>query len=143
MNIWRANEHWLTASSLRITTAAPESQTCEGTLYTADPIANLVVLRLGTSDKSGDYRIIPVSRIQSFQIMSLATRAEMDIANAQPKIAELDLKRLEKRCDDRVAALKEQAKSKGKGVTMEAQAIFDALKRMYAHHTYVSLTRHC
>ncbi|KAK5735437.1 hypothetical protein LTR17_008134 [Elasticomyces elasticus] len=117
---------------IKVTTAAPESKTYEGTVYTADPITNLVVLNArvkGATESASDYRVLPISRIQSFQIMSLAD-GNADIANAHPKIAEVDVKRWEKRCEDRIAALKEQERNRGKGVSKEGQAIYDALKRI-------------
>ena len=131
---------------IKLTTAAPESHTYDGTLYTADPTTNMVVLntRIAATNPStdvasqpSDYRIIPISRIQSFQIVSLASGGnarESGIASAKPSIAAVDVRRLEKRCEDRVRALKEQEKNRGKGVSKEGQAIFDAFKRMYVNH---------
>jgi protein LSM12 len=130
------------SNSIKLTTAAPENKTYDGILYTADPITSLVVINVRTptinpstdiASQPGDYRIIPISRIQSFQIVSLTSGnnvSESDIATARPSVAELDVKRLEKRVADRVQALKEQEQNKGKGVTKEAQAIFDAFRRM-------------
>lgn len=72
---------------------------------------------------SGDYHIIPVSRVQNFQITSLATQ--------QPAaLPPVDTKRLKDRENARIAQLKDQAADKGKGVSKEAQAIYDALKRV-------------
>jgi protein LSM12 len=127
---------------IKLTTTAPESKTYDGILYTADPITSLVVINVRASlansssdgaSQPGDYRIIPISRIQSFQIVSLASGndvSESGIAAAKPNVTEVDVKRLERRVTDRVQALKEQEKSRGKGVTKEAQAIFDAFQRM-------------
>ena len=82
------------------------------------------------ASQPGDYRVMPISRLQSFQIISLAS-GSANLTTALPKLSEVDMKRLENRCEDRVAALKEEERSRGKGVTREGQAIFDALKRMY------------
>ncbi|TKA40822.1 hypothetical protein B0A54_08092 [Friedmanniomyces endolithicus] len=126
--------------SIKVTTTAPDSNTYEGSLYTADPISNLLVLNIRAAatktaaelaSQPGDYRVMPISRLQSFQIVSLAS-GSANPTTAIPKLSEVDMKRLEKRCEDRVAALKEEVRSRGKGVTREGQAIFDALKRMYA-----------
>ncbi|TKA77128.1 hypothetical protein B0A55_04114 [Friedmanniomyces simplex] len=125
-------------TGIKVTTTAPDSKTYEGSLYTADPITNLLVLNMrATAAKTaveiasqpGDYRVMPISRIQTFQILSLAS-GDADLTTARPKVAEMDIKRQEKRCEDRVAALKEQERNRGKGVTKEGQAIFDALKRI-------------
>ncbi|KAK4548958.1 hypothetical protein LTR36_008731 [Oleoguttula mirabilis] len=81
----------------------------------------------------GDYHIIPVSRVQSFQIIALAGGAESSdssIASSQPAIGTVDVKRLRHREEERVRKLKDEEKNMGKGVTKEAQAIFDSFKRM-------------
>lgn len=43
----------------------------------------------------------------------------------------MDIKRLKDRETTRIAQLKDQAADRGKGVSKEAQAIYDALKRVY------------
>ena len=86
-----------------------------------------------TGAQAGDYHIIPVSRIQSFQILSLASSvegSESSFANALPAIGPVDTKRLQQREEKRVRELKEEQKNMGKGVTKEAQAIFDSFNRM-------------
>ena len=86
-----------------------------------------------TGAQPGDYHLIPISRIQSFQILSLATSAdgsESSFANALPPIGPVDTKRLQQREEKRVRELKEEQKNMGKGVTKEAQAIFDSFNRM-------------
>ena len=111
--------------SIKLTTTAPHSQTYEGTLFTACPVLNLVAIntRPTAPSDSGDYHIIPVSRVQNFQITSLASQ--------QPSaLALVDTKRLKERETARIAQLKDQAADRGKGVSKEAQAIYDALKRV-------------
>jgi hypothetical protein len=94
-------------------------------LFTACPVLNLVAIntRPTPASDSGDYHIIPVSRIQNFQITSLATQQP----SALPPV---DTKRLKDRETARIAQLKDQAADRGKGVSKEAQAIYDALKRV-------------
>jgi protein LSM12 len=75
-----------------------------------------------------------VSRIQTFTVTSLASNVESGdsgFASAQPAIAKLGLDRLKKREEERVKKLKDDEQNRGKGVTKEAQAIFDSFKRMY------------
>ena len=60
--------------------------------------------------------------------MSLAA---VGLANAQPPIGPIDQQRLKQRLDAKVEKLKEEERNRGKGVTKEAQAIFDSFKRMY------------
>jgi len=125
---------------IKLTTAAPHALTYEGTLFTACPILNVVAINTrsstpaaNTSAQPGDYTVIPVSRIQSFQVLSLASGAdgsESSIATAQPAIGPVDVKRLKQREEQRIRKLKEEEKDRGKGVTREAQAIFDSFKRI-------------
>lgn len=130
----------LTCGSCRIklTTAAPHSQTYEGTLSTACPILNLVFIeRRDTSTQTSSFNVIPVSRVQSFQIMALAE--EGGFANAQPPITPVDYKRLEQRLETKISKAKDAERNQGKGVTKEAQAIFDAIRRMYVAFTPVQM----
>lgn len=122
------------SSSIKLTTAAPHSQTYEGTLSTACPILNLVFIeRREANSPTSNFNVIPVARIQNFQIMSLAE--EGGFANAQPPVAPVDVKRLEQRLAANVEKAKEEERNQGKGVTKEAQAIFDSFKRMYVTQT--------
>ena len=138
-------EDWLTTTnSIKLTTTSPHSQTLEGSLFTACPITNLVAINTraptttggDAAKQAGDYHIIPVSRIQGFQITSLASSADGSLTSAHAAIAPVDLKRLQERENARVRKLKEDEGSRGKGVTKEAQAIFDALKRVYVLPTH-------
>ncbi|EME42616.1 hypothetical protein DOTSEDRAFT_73451 [Dothistroma septosporum NZE10] len=125
-------------AKVKITTSAPQSQTLEGTLYTADPILNIVAINTrapspnGTA-QPGDYHIIPSSTIRSFQIVDLApfgTAGDSNFADAAPSIGPIDPRQLLKREETRVAQLKEQEANRGKGVSKDGQALFDALKRI-------------
>lgn len=131
---------------MKLTAAGPQPQTYEGTLFTACPILNVVILNTRSSAapptpavngnaQAGDYHIIPVSRIQTFQITSPATGVESggeaSFANTLPPIGPVDVARLRQREQARIEKLKEEERNRGKGVTKEAQAIFDSFKRMY------------
>ena len=132
--------------SIKLTTAAPHAQTFEGTLFTACPITNIVAINTrstspstNTAAQPGGYHLIPVSRVQSFQIVSLASGtngSESTIATAQPAIGPVDIKRLKQREEEKIRKLKEDEKNRGKGVTREAQAIFDSFKRMYVEELH-------
>jgi hypothetical protein len=117
--------------SVRISTS-PVSSTIEGTLFTACPITNLVAINTadGKQAKAGDYHIIPISRIQSFQIVSLAQNNEStSFADAVPSLHALDIRALKAREANAVGKLQESEARRGKGVTREAQDIFDAFSR--------------
>ncbi|PYH78156.1 hypothetical protein BO82DRAFT_343272 [Aspergillus uvarum CBS 121591] len=119
---------------VRISTA-PVASTIEGTLFTADPITNLVAIDTadGKQSQTGDYRIIPISRIQSVQILSLAPSATTSdgpsFADAVPPLHALDIRSLKNREANAIAKAHESEARRGKGVTREAQDIFDAFSR--------------
>ena len=84
------------------------------------------------SNQAGNYHIIPVKNISSFQVQSLdSSSAEQSFSNVAPPVASLDIKRLREREEAKIRQLREQQRKKGKGVTREAQAVYDALDRMY------------
>lgn len=119
--------------SIRITTAAPNTSTIEGTLFTACPITNLVAINTSTQtspnptslNQSGNYHIIPASRIQSFQVISPAPT----VVDGAPALQALETRALKAREASAVAKLQEAEARRGKGVTREAQDIFDAFSR--------------
>jgi hypothetical protein len=128
---------WLTIThSIKLTTAAPHSHTIEGSLFTACSLTNLVAINTrtdsggNTAAQPSDYHFVPVSRIQSFQVTALAGDGTGTIANAQPSIGPVDTKRLKQREEARIRKLKEDETNRGRGVTKEAQDIFDSLKRV-------------
>lgn len=133
--------------SVKVTTVPPLSHTFEGSLFTACPITNVVAVdirakpsnaRSNSAAQPGDYHIIPVSRIQNFQVISLPpVTDEGTLATAHPPIGPVDLKRLKEREEARVTKLKEDEANRGRGVTKEGQAIFDSLRRVYAASTNV------
>ncbi|KAK2792675.1 hypothetical protein FQN51_001593 [Onygenales sp. PD_10] len=139
-------------SRIRVTTAPPTSTTYEGTLFTACPITNLVAINTSpppptpiTSDapalsQPSDYHIIPISRIQNFQLISLAPQSSSTssspseqnsspFTNAYPSIYPLDIRALRNREAAAVAKLHEREQRRGKGVSKEAQDLFDAFSR--------------
>ncbi|KAE8412390.1 anticodon-binding domain-containing protein [Aspergillus pseudocaelatus] len=119
---------------VRITTA-PVFTTIEGTLFTACPITNLVAINTAADTKqtAADYRIIPISRIQSFQLLSLAPSSNSaegpSFADAVPSVHALDIRALKTREANAVGKLQEGEAKRGKGVTREAQDLFDAFSR--------------
>ncbi|KAJ5287411.1 hypothetical protein N7478_003097 [Penicillium angulare] len=124
---------------VRITTAGPSSSTYEGTLFTACPITNLVAINTSpapaASDakqaQSGDYHVIPVSRIQSCQLLALPSNSSESpsFTDAQPTIQALDTRALKAREIKAVGDILDKEARRGKGVTREAQDIFDAFSR--------------
>lgn len=122
--------------------------TLEGTLFTACPITNLIAINTsplpptpitpGTPALSSpaDFHIVHISRIQHFQLISLPPQTASSsvepgspFANAYPTIYPLDIRALKNREAAAVAALQEREMQRGKGVTKEAQDLFDAFSR--------------
>lgn len=103
------------------------------------PITNLVAINTSavTSStdpkqaQSGDYHVIPVSRIQSFQLLTLPSNSSdsPSFTDAQPTIQALDTRALKTREIKAVSEILEREARRGKGVTREAQDIFDAFSR--------------
>ncbi|KAI9761682.1 MAG: Triose-phosphate Transporter [Chaenotheca gracillima] len=133
---------------IRVTTTL--NQTFEGTLFTADPITNLIAINTtpppptptsaSTSAQPGDYVIIPISKLQNFQLVALAATdggaagakngtIPSTFEAALPSVRSIDMKALKAR--EKAAVEKELAneRNRGKGVGQEAQDIYDALKR--------------
>lgn len=119
---------------MKVTTSAP-STTIEGTIYTACPITNLLAIS-STSGASQptSYNLIPIFRIQSFAILELpasvsAQSITATFENVQPPIARADIKVLKAREEAAIRKVRERDSMRGKGVSKEAQDIFDALSR--------------
>ncbi|KAI9824875.1 MAG: hypothetical protein M1832_001480 [Thelocarpon impressellum] len=123
---------------IRVTTTL--SQTLEGTLFTADPLTNLIAINTApppptpatatTPLQPGDYHIIPIAALQSFQLLSLAPdAASASFESAVPALKPIDMKAA--RARERAAVEKELRKerARGRGVGREAQEIYDALSR--------------
>ncbi|KAI9673902.1 MAG: hypothetical protein M1817_002108 [Caeruleum heppii] len=134
---------------IRLTTTT--NTTHEGTLFTADPLTNIIAINTApppptpasasTSPQPGDYHIIPISKLQSFQLLSLAPRmanpsssagtpsSGPNFENAVPSIRPIDVRALRQRERNALEAERRKEQSRGRGVPKEAQEIYDALGR--------------
>jgi hypothetical protein len=92
-----------------------------------------------TAAQPGDFHIIPFTRIASCQVIALQQNGDGSIANALPPIGPVDTKQLQKREAARIEQLKAEENDRGKGVTREAQAIYDSLRRMYVDNVDSSM----
>lgn len=122
--------------SIRVTVTSPISTSYEGTLMTADPITNLLVIATSSpapdpsaTSLSGSFHLIPISSLASVPtILSLAPSSQTSsFAAALPPLAPLPIAALRAREEAAIRAMKEKDMKRGKGVTKEAQEIFDAL----------------
>lgn len=118
---------------MKLTTAAPHSQTFEGTIYTACRITNIIALNTAPPSSNastpGDFHLIPIARIQSLNVVSLPSGNADE--GTQPAIAKIDLKALKAREEAAIRKIRERDATRGKGVSREAQELFDALAKQY------------
>ena len=113
-------------SRIRLQTLPPQSRTLEGTVFAISPILNLLTLTSSPNptDDASTYHILPFSAVQHFSVISLPSPP------TQPKeLPPLDHSALQSRLDAAITRLKAEDARKGKGVTREAQDIFDRISR--------------
>ena len=124
-------------------TTGPASLELLGTCFCADPILNVIILQTmdqGDSNNTGSnhassYHIVPVSKIESLQILSLPERPRAETKptafdTALPPIARVDIREVMRRGDNALQKTRKRDAEKGKGVTREAQEIFDELNNL-------------
>jgi hypothetical protein len=130
----------LTPSSIKIT-CAPGKNVLEGTLFTACNLTHAIAINTAAPpnpsasvfSQPGDYHIIPFAHIESFEIIGSGERAPESPAGfegAVPSISKLDLAALQAREDQTIREMKKKDAQKGRGVSQEAQALFDEISRM-------------
>ena len=132
----------LTLGSIKIT-CAPANNVLEGTLFTACNTTNAIAINTAPappnpsaslSSQPGDYHIIPFAHILSFEIIGLGERAPGSNAGFDgtiPSIAKVDMAALMAREEQTIREMKKKDAQKGKGVSREAQEIYDAINRTY------------
>lgn len=138
----RLNVARLTVCSIKIT-CAPNNNVLEGTLFTACNTTNAIAINTAPAppnpsaslaSQPGDYHIIPFAHILSFEIIGLGERAQEPNAGfggAVPTIAKVDMAALMAREEQTIREMKKKDAQKGKGVSRDAQDIFDYLARTY------------
>ena len=139
--------------TLRIKITTTHSITLEGTLFTYCPLLNVVALNTAPLPSAhsltpppADYHIIPVSRVQSLNVLSSSASDNTNTSStggvgdvngmvsgfdkALPALRKLDTKALREREERAVRKAQEVEAKRGKGVSAEAQTLFNALDRM-------------
>ncbi|KAK3076405.1 hypothetical protein LTS18_013126, partial [Coniosporium uncinatum] len=95
-------------------------------VYGADVQGNtLAIIESPTASAIGNFRIVTISAISNFEVLALPSEAD-----PLPGAGKVDHDALQRREDELVRRLKEEEANRGKGVTKEAQEVFDAMKRM-------------
>jgi hypothetical protein len=128
------------ASRIRVTLTAPVHSTVEGTVYTADPQTNLLVLNTSSTNATiisslsmaapaGAYRVIPISQISSYQTVSLPSQTSDGPSNA---VNALDVNAVSARLAKSIATQQAVFARLGpKGTAPTDQALFEALSRTH------------
>jgi hypothetical protein len=101
----------------------------EGSIFAVDASMDLVAIRAATSPTgpapaTGNYHVIPISQISSFKILSAAKDTENEVV-----LGKVDTEALRQREEKAIAEAKKVEANIGKGVTKEAQEIFDHISR--------------
>jgi hypothetical protein len=132
--------HQLTHPSIKVT-CAPGKNVLEGTLFTACNLTHAIAINTAPAppnpsasifSQPGDYHIIPFAHIESFEIIGTGERASESAPGfdgALPSISKVDLAALQAREDQTIREMKKKDMQKGKGVSPEAQELFDAISR--------------
>ncbi|KAF2268468.1 hypothetical protein CC78DRAFT_529919 [Lojkania enalia] len=122
-------------------TCAPNHNVLEGTLFTTCNVTNAIAINTAPAppnpsaslaSQPGDYHIIPFAHIVNFEIIGSGDRAAESgpgFDGALPSIAKVDLDALKAREEQTIREMKRKDAMRGKGVTREAQEIFDAIAR--------------
>ena len=130
----------LTHISIKVT-CAPGKNVLEGTLFTACNLTHAIAINTAPAppnpsasifSQPGDYHIIPFAHIESFEIIGTGERASESAPGfdgALPSISKVDLAALQAREDQTIREMKKKDMQKGKGVSPEAQELFDAISR--------------
>jgi hypothetical protein len=83
----------------------------------------------------GNYHIIPISQIAAFHILQLPVEGDCvegsgpGFEGAMPSISKVDMEALRQREENAVKEMKKFEASRGKGVSKEAQEIYDHIAR--------------
>lgn len=126
--------------SIKIT-CAPNNNVLEGTLFTACNLTNAIAINTAPAppnpsaplaSQPGDYHIIPFAHILSFEIVGSGERVAESAPGfdgAMPSISKVDIAALQAREEQTIREMKKKDAQKGKGVSKEAQELFDAISR--------------
>lgn len=122
-------------------TCAPHDKVLEGTLFTTCNVTNAIAINTAPAppnpaaplaSQPGDYHIIPFAHILNFELIGMGERqsgSAPGFDGALPSISKVDMDAIKAREEQTIREMKKKDAQKGKGVTKEAQEIFDAINR--------------
>jgi Anticodon-binding domain len=117
----------------RVKIATADKKTLEGTIYTYSSASSTVAISTsstsGSSNVASTYHFIPTSQILSVSTLS----AEKDVDVTAP-LPQLDSHALRVREAAAIDKLLQAEQKKGKGVTGEAQELFNYFDRMFVQY---------
>jgi hypothetical protein len=114
----------------------------EGTLFTTCNVTNAIAINTAPAppnpsaplqSQPGDYHIIPFAHILSFELVGAGERAPESgpgFDGALPSISKMDMAAIRAREEQTIREMKKKDAQKGKGVSKEAQDVFDAVSRL-------------
>ncbi|KAF2134416.1 hypothetical protein P153DRAFT_362186 [Dothidotthia symphoricarpi CBS 119687] len=135
-----SNLYKAVGSRIKIT-CAPNNNVLEGTLFTACNLTNAIAINTAPappnpsaplSSQPGDFHIIPFAHIVSFEIVGSGERAPQSTPGfdgVQPSISKVDIAALHAREEATIREMKKKDAQKGRGVSKEAQDMFDFISR--------------
>ena len=107
-----------------ISVTTVQNSTHQGCVYSFDPVANYLVLQ----QPSSAFLFIRLSHIKNISIPNTQSEEFAALVAAGPiEVTALPIERLRIREEKRVREERERWIRRGKGVTLEAQSIFDAI----------------
>jgi hypothetical protein len=123
-------------------TCAVDNKVLEGTLFTACNITNAIAINsapappnpsASLASQPGNWHIIPFAHILNFKVFDSPgeriAESGPGFDSALPSISKIDLDALKAREENTIREIKRKDALKGKGVTKEAQEVFDFLAR--------------
>nr|CCA23876.1 conserved hypothetical protein [Albugo laibachii Nc14] len=108
-----------------ISVTSSKGESIEGSVFTVDPVANLLILEERKS-KATSKKKTHIFHLDALQQIKLVRMADAESESGLPHISEEELLRLEQRNKENA---QRALASIGPGVSPEAQAIFDALNK--------------
>jgi len=106
-------------------TISGQKATLEGTVYAFSPTSHIVAVNTGSSSSGSTFQFIHAS-----QIVSVVTASSEKDADAMAPIPPIDAQSLKTREAAAIERLLAAEQKKGKGVTKEAQEVFNFFDRM-------------
>jgi len=120
---------------IRVSTTLSNT-TVEGTLFTICKVTKLLAIKdinsppappTPSSAAPGNYHLIPFAHISSFETVAPASDGEVE--TAVPSISKVESDALKAREENAIREMKKWEAGRGKGVSKEAQEMFDHISR--------------